>query len=74
MLGKFRGCFTLLLIAIACTLPLPLTVDLIAELDWGPVVGGYVGALLLGAALVLLPLVSLAAEWICSGFRGSADG
>jgi len=50
VLGKFRACFTLLLLALISTLPLPVTVALMADLDWGPVVGGYVGALLLGGA------------------------
>jgi len=50
VLGKFRACFTLLLLALACTLPLPLTVALIADLDWGPVVAGYIASALLGAS------------------------
>ena len=50
VLGKFRACFTLLLLALICTLPLPITVALIAELDWGPVVTGYVATALLGAS------------------------
>ncbi len=49
VLGKFRACFTLLLLALICTLPLPITVGLIADLDWGPVVAGYVASALLGA-------------------------
>jgi ABC-2 type transport system permease protein len=50
VLGKFRACFTLLLLALASTLPLPLTVSLMANLDWGPVLAGYLAAALLGAA------------------------
>ena len=49
VLGKFHACFTLLLLALACTLPLPITVGLIADLDWGPVATGYVATALLGA-------------------------
>ena len=48
-LGKFRACLGLLLLALAATLPLPLSVSLIAELDWGPVWGGYLASILLGA-------------------------
>ncbi|MDB4542618.1 Gldg family protein [bacterium] len=50
VLGKFQACFTLLLLALACTLPLPVTVALIADLDWGPVIAGYVATALLGAS------------------------
>lgn len=50
VLGKFRACFALLLLALVCTAPLPITVALIADLDWGPVAGGYLAAILLGAA------------------------
>jgi ABC-2 type transport system permease protein len=50
VLGKFRACFALLLLALASTAPLPVTVALIADLDWGPVAGGYLAASLLGAA------------------------
>ncbi len=49
-LGKFRACLALLLLALAATLPLPITVSLIAELDWGPVWGGYLASVLLGSA------------------------
>ncbi|MEJ2531170.1 MAG: Gldg family protein [Halioglobus sp.] len=50
VLGKFRACFSLLILALAATLPLPVTVELIADLDWGPVVAGYIATALLGAA------------------------
>jgi ABC-2 type transport system permease protein len=48
--GKFLASWYLLGIGLALTLPLPFIVSAIGNLDWGPVVGGYVGALLLGAA------------------------
>jgi ABC-2 type transport system permease protein len=54
--GKFRACFTLLFIALLCTLPLPLTVALIADLDWGPVIGGYLATALLGGAYISMGL------------------
>jgi ABC-2 type transport system permease protein len=56
VLGKFRACCTLLSIALLCTLPLPLTVALIADLDWGPVAGAYLAALLLGSAYISVGL------------------
>ncbi len=49
VLGKFRACFSLLLLALVATLPLPVTVALLADLDWGPVLGGYLATCLLGA-------------------------
>jgi len=56
VLGKFRACFTLLLLAILSTLPLPVTVALIANLDPGPVLAGYLAALLLGSAYLAIGL------------------
>jgi ABC-2 type transport system permease protein len=37
-------------LALLLTLPLPITVGLIGNLDWGPVVGGYLAALLMAGA------------------------
>ncbi len=50
VLGKFIGCLALLLIALIITIPLPVSVALIGELDWGPVLSGYLATFLLGAA------------------------
>jgi len=56
VLGKFLGCLILLGIALLITLPLPITVSLIGELDWGPVWAGYLAAFLLGAAYLSIGL------------------
>ncbi len=48
--GKFLACLALLAIALSITLPLPVTVALLGDLDWGPVWSGYLATLLLGAA------------------------
>ena len=40
VVGKFLACWTLLGIALLLTLPLPLTVSFIGDLDWGPVIAG----------------------------------
>ena len=56
VLGKFLACWTLLALALLLTLPLPITVSLIADLDWGPVLAGYLAALLLGAAYLSIGL------------------
>jgi ABC-2 type transport system permease protein len=50
VIGKFLAVMTMVLIALILTLPLPITVSIIGNLDWGPVLGGYVAALLLAAA------------------------
>ena len=56
VIGKFWACITLLLLALASTLPLPITVALIANLDWGPVLGGYLASILLGASYLAIGL------------------
>ena len=50
--GKFLACWALLVLALAMTLPLAITVGIIGELDWGPVFAGYLAAALLGAAYI----------------------
>ena len=49
VLGKFFAGFALVSVALALTLPLPFTVAELGPLDSGPVIGGYVAALLLAA-------------------------
>lgn len=56
VLGKFAACKTLLIIALVLTLPLPITVSMIGNLDWGPVISGYIATLLLGAAYLSIGL------------------
>ncbi|ROU02191.1 ABC transporter permease [Marinobacter sp. R17] len=54
--GKFLAGMGLLALALAMTLPLPITVSFIGPLDWGPVIGGYVATLFLGAAYLSIGL------------------
>lgn len=56
VLGKFLACFTLLALALLLTLPLPITVANLGDLDWGPVGAGYIAALLLGGAYIAIGL------------------
>lgn len=56
VLGKFLGCLALLAIALVITLPLPITVSFLGELDWGPVISGYLAVLLLGSAYIAIGL------------------
>ena len=50
VLGKFLAALTLVWIALALTFCYPLTLAFYADLDWGPIIGGYVGLALMGAA------------------------
>lgn len=54
--GKFCACLILLALALLATLPLPVTVGLMADLDWGPVLAGYIAALLLGSTYLSIGL------------------
>jgi len=54
--GKFLAGLVLLGLALVLTLPLPFTVSKIGPLDWGPVWGGYLAALFLGAAYLAIGL------------------
>ncbi len=54
--GKFLACLLLLVIALVITLPLPITVAILAQLDWGPVIAGYLATILLGAAYLSIGL------------------
>lgn len=54
--AKFLACFALLAIALVITLPLPITVAIIGDLDWGPVWSGYLATLLLGGAYLAVGL------------------
>jgi ABC-2 type transport system permease protein len=56
VLGKFLACWTLLAIALLLTVPLPISVAYIADLDWGPVVAGYLASFLLGGAYLAIGL------------------
>jgi ABC-2 type transport system permease protein len=57
VLGKFLAVMTMIGLALALTLPLPLTVSLLGNLDWGPVIGGYVAALLMAGAYAAIGLI-----------------
>jgi ABC-2 type transport system permease protein len=50
IVGKFLAGVAMVAAILIPTLAYPLLISTIGDLDWGPVVGGYAGALLLGAA------------------------
>lgn len=54
--GKFLAVMTLVAVSLALTAFLPITVSLLGPLDWGPVVGGYLAAILLAAAYAAIGL------------------
>ena len=49
VLGKFMAAVAFIGAMLIPTLSYPIFISFIGRLDWGPVIGGYVGALLLGA-------------------------
>jgi ABC-2 type transport system permease protein len=56
VLGKFLAVMALVALALALTLFLPITVSLMGNLDWGPVIGGYLAAFLMAAAYTAIGL------------------
>lgn len=54
--GKFLATIIFIAIALVPTLSYPVCIALIGNLDLGPVVGGYVGAILLGSAYTAVGL------------------
>ncbi len=56
VLGKFLAVVTLVAASLGLTLFLPVTVALLGNLDWGPVVGGYLAAILLAATYAAIGL------------------
>ncbi|MFO8071669.1 MAG: ABC transporter permease subunit [Polyangia bacterium] len=61
ILGKFLSAFSLLVVALLLTLPYAFSISAFGDLDWGPVLGGYVGLLLLGSAFLAIGL--MASSW-----------
>jgi ABC-2 type transport system permease protein len=54
--GKFLAVMALVAVALGLTIFLPITVQMLGNLDWGPVVGGYLAALLLAGAYTAIGL------------------
>jgi ABC-2 type transport system permease protein len=60
ILGKFLAAALFVAIMLLPTLFYPVTISLLGTLDWGPVIGGYIGVLLLGSAYAAIGLFASA--------------
>jgi len=60
VLGKFLAAVAFVSAMLVTTFAYPLTVAALGQLDWGPVAGGYIGAVLLGAAFSAIGLLASA--------------
>ncbi|MGD9159521.1 MAG: ABC transporter permease subunit [Desulfobacteraceae bacterium] len=58
VLGKFIAAVVFIAAMLVPTLSYPIFISFIGQLDWGPVIGGYIGALLLGATFSAVGLFS----------------
>ncbi len=56
VLAKFFSALSFIAVALLLTFTLPMTVAYAGNLDWGPVIGGYLGALLLAGSYLSLGL------------------
>ncbi|RME20782.1 MAG: ABC transporter permease [Deltaproteobacteria bacterium] len=57
VIGKFLAGLGLVAVALLLTLPVPITVSMLGDLDWGPVFGGYLGLMLLSASYLAIGLL-----------------
>ncbi len=60
VLGKFMSSFLFLALMLALTFNVPLMVGALGEPDWGQIICGYLGALLLGASYLSIGLFASA--------------
>lgn len=56
VVGKFLSAVAFITVMIIPTFSYPITVSFLGEIDWGPVLGGYLGAVLLGASFSAIGL------------------
>lgn len=55
-MGKFMAALVFIGAMLIPTISYPVFISFIGQLDWGPVIGGYIGAILLGAAFSAIGL------------------
>lgn len=58
ILGKFIAAVAFVAAMLAPTLAYPISISFLGKLDWGPVAGGYIGAIFLGAAYAAVGLLA----------------
>lgn len=61
VMGKFLAAVVLLSTVFLMTLPYPITLSMLGNLDWGSVIAGYIGLLLLGSSYCAIGL--MASSW-----------
>ncbi len=74
ILGKFLAAIVMTLALLVPTFAYPISISFLGDLDWGPVIGGYIGALLLGASYSAIGLFcsSLTRNQIIAFILGAA--
>jgi ABC-2 type transport system permease protein len=60
IIGKFLACVAFVSIMMAPTLSYAVWVSFMGDLDWGPVIGGFLGAILLGSAYSAIGILASA--------------
>jgi ABC-2 type transport system permease protein len=58
ILGKFIAAVAFVAAMLAPTLAYPISISFLGKLDWGPVAGGYIGAIFLGASYAAVGLLA----------------
>lgn len=58
ILGKYLASLMFLVAVLVLTLGYPITISMAADLDWGPILGGYLGLLLLGGAYLSIGMLA----------------
>jgi ABC-2 type transport system permease protein len=62
VLTKFFAAFSVLFLMVLFTLPIPITIAKMGDLDWGVTMGAYAGLLLMGACYISVGL--MASSWV----------
>lgn len=58
ILGKFLAAVAFVGVMLAPTIVYAISISFLGDLDWGPVIGGYLGAILLGASFSAIGLLA----------------
>ena len=58
IVGKFLAAWAFVGVMLAPTVIYAVTASFVGKLDWGPVIGGYIGALLLGASYCAIGILA----------------